>query len=141
MDRQDFLQLLALPGKRIDGDVEFEMVAAKAPALVLRPVDVKNAGGLSIRLCGHYHPTYDAVTFAFDCREAGGPICRVDVRGTMHKQAGRTHKHDLQVDTDPLNNLPQAVARLDLVNLTPRMVWQDLCQRANLIHTGQFIDP
>jgi len=83
----------------------------------------------------------DSVTFNFVCPEAGGPICRVDVRGSPHKQAGRTHKHDLHQPGEPRNNLPTAHARPDLEALTPQQVWTHLCTRANIQHTGTFADP
>jgi len=141
MNRQDFLNLLALPGKRIDEDLVFENVPGKAPNRVLRSVEVFNTGGVKVKLEGHFHPLHDGVTFVFVCPEAGGPICRVDVRGTNHKNQGRTHKHDLHRDADPRDNLPSAHARPDLENLDPSQVWTDLCTRANIQHTGRFADP
>jgi hypothetical protein len=141
MNRTDFLNLLALPGKRIDQDLVFDDVPTKAPNRVLRSVEVFNTGGVKVRLEGHYTPALESVTFVFVCPEAGGPICRVDVRGTNHKAQGRTHKHDLQRESDPRHNLPTAVARPDLEASDPSAIWADLCSRAGIKHTGQFVDP
>lgn len=141
MDRPAFLRLLALPGKRIDQDLVFEEVENKGPNKVLRPVDVFNTGGFKVRLEGHYHPLYQSITFNFVCAEAGGPICRLDVRGQNHKEAGRTHKHDLHREQDPRNNLPAAHARDDLAEMAPVDIWRDLCTRAHIQHTGRFFDP
>ncbi len=141
MTRGDFIALLALDGKRIDDDLVFEDVPGKGPSRVLRTVEVINTGGRKIRLEGHYNERYDSITFCFVCPESGGPICRVDVNGPIHPPAGRTHKHDLVADSDPYRNLPNAIARLDLVGRTPRDVWQILCAQANIQHNGKFIDP
>lgn len=141
MDRQGFINLLALQGKRIDQDMVFEDIPEKAPHRILKSVEVFNTGGIKVRLEGHYTPNHESVTFVFVCPEAGGPICRVDVRGTNHKEQGRTHKHDLHRETDPRNNLPTAHARPDLETLNPAQVWTDLCTRASIQHTGRFVDP
>lgn len=141
MDRTQFTALRDLPGKRIDQDLVYDEDPAHAPLMRLRPVEVFNTGGVKVRLVGSYHPTLDRIGFTFHCKEAGGPICRVDVRGPNHKQAGRTHKHDLHRESDPANDLPTAVARPDLEALAIVAVWQDLCTRAQILHTGAFVDP
>lgn len=141
MDRAQFTALRDLPGKRIDKDLVYEVDPAHAPLKKLKTVDVVNAGGVKVKLDGTFHPLRDAVSFTFSCAAAGGPICRVDVRGTVHKQAGRTHKHDLHQPSDPTNNLPAAQARPDLEALSAREVWRDLCARASIEHHGDFLDP
>ena len=141
MTRNDFLQLLALDAKQVDQNLEFEEIPSKSPTRILKTVEVFNTGGRKVRLEGHYNPIYDSVTFNFVCPEAGGAICRVDVRGTKHGDAGRTHKHNFRSESDPRAQLPHAVARPDLENASPEIVWIDLCERANIHFTGLFIDP
>ena len=63
------------------------------------------------------------------------------VNGTIHPNAGRTHKHDLRKDSDPRNNLPTAIERPDLAGKSIKEVWDILLQQANITHTGTFNEP
>ena len=141
MTRAEFIHLLAAQDKRIDGDLIFEERAGKQPNLVMRSVEVVNGSGLRITLHGHYNKFYGSITFTFACSDAGGPICRLDVRGSPHGNAGRTHKHDLHAETDPRDNLPQAHPRPDLDLSSPVEAWRTLCEQARITHVGQLVDP
>lgn len=136
----EFHQLRNLPGKIIAADIEFKAGKDFRPNQTFEGINILNSLGWEVTLNGTYKPDIPAVTFNFSIRGIG-PICRVDVNGTTHGAAGRTHKHDLRRDEDPRRNLPSATARPDLVGKTPREVWEDLCQRAGIQHTGRFIDP
>ncbi len=140
MTPAEFQQLRDLPGKVVAADIEFKSGKDSRPNQTFEGISVLNALNWEVLLNGTYKPDVPAITFNFSIRGIG-PVCRVDVNGTIHGNAGRTHKHDLRREDDPRRNLPSALARPDLVGLTPRQVWEDLCQRAQIQHTGVFIDP
>ena len=140
MNRQEFEQLRDLPGKRVAADIRFAAVKGASPNLLFSEVPVENSLGLEVVLNGTYKPALPAVTFNFVLRGTG-PICRVTVNGTHHKDAGRTHKNDLRREEDARLNLPSALARPDLDGKTAREVWQTLCQQANIEHVGEFHPP
>ena len=141
MTRAEFEQLRNLPGKRIAADIAFQPSKATSPNLTFENVAVENSLNWEVLLNGTFKPDLPAVTYNFHIKTAGGAVCRVCVNGTKHGSAGRTHKHDLQHESDPRNNLPVDVARPDLVGKTAREVWATLMQQANIQHTGNFTDP
>lgn len=140
MNRQDFEQLRDLPEKRISSDIHWMAPRDGKPNLIFEQVVVENSLGLDVVVNGTFKPDIPSVTYNFVLRGVG-PICRVDVNGPIHGNAGRTHKHDLRRDADARNNLPTAVARADLDNVTPRDVWSTICTQANIRHIGKFNDP
>jgi hypothetical protein len=139
VDRREFELLRDLPGKRIAEDIRFVVTQSTSPNLTFSNVEVENNRGIVLRLNGTYKPGIPSISFNFTTPE--GPICRLDVNSTIHKTAGRTHKHDLRDDADPRQNLPHADAAPDFANLTPPEVWKLLCDRANIEHDGTFHDP
>jgi hypothetical protein len=140
MTRREFEQLRDLPDKVISDDVKFSLTNATSPNLTFEEILITNSLNWEVVLNGTYKPSIPSVTYNFVIRGTG-PICRVCVNAMVHKDVGRTHKHDLQDEQDSRRNLPTAVARPDLVGKTARKIWDDLMQRANIIHTGRFIDP
>jgi hypothetical protein len=141
MTRSEFEQLRDLPGKRITADIVFQRSRVTSPNLTFENVVVENSLNWEVLLNGTFKPDLPSVTYNFYIKSVGGAICRVCVNGMSHLNAGRTHKHDLQHESDPRNNLPVAVSRPDLVGKTAREVWAMLMQQANIQHTGGFIDP
>jgi hypothetical protein len=140
MNRNEFEQLRNLPGKRITGDIVFTAPRDGKPNLVFDQVVVANDLQWDVLLNGTYKPGIPAVSFNFVIRGLG-PVCRIEVNGPIHGDAGRTHKHDLRSADDPRLNLPNAVARTDLEGRSAREVWEMLYQQANIIHEGTFHDP
>lgn len=140
MERHEFEQLRNLPGKRITADITFVSMNGMGPNLVFEQVIVENSLGWDVVLNGTYKPGIPAITFNFVLKKVG-PICRVDVNGTIHGAAGRTHKHDLQREDDPRLNLPTALPRPDLVGKSAKDVWEILCKQANIMHVGKFNEP
>jgi hypothetical protein len=142
MNRTEFERLRDLPGKTITVDIEFSEKRESSPNLTFEQVPIKNALGLDIILNGTFKPHIPSVTFNFH-QKGVGPICRLDVNGTAHGLAGRTHKHDLQDESDqkPSKNLPYAIPRTDLANYSVRQLWDMLCQDANITHDGVFKSP
>ena len=137
MNRSEFEALRSLPDKQITADIRFELKQATSPNLTFEDVPVENALQYEVILNGTFKPDLPSVTFNFVLRGVG-PICRVCVNGALHSGAGRTHKHDLRRESDPRNNLPEAVARPDLADLSVREVWEILLKQANIVHTGAF---
>jgi len=140
MNRREFEQLRDLPDKRVSADIVWTAPRDGKPNLIFEQVELENSLGLDVVIIGTFKPDIPSVTFNFVLRGVG-PICRVDVNGTIHGDAGRTHKHDLRRETDPRNSVPTAVARADLEGKSARGVWNDLCERAKIEHAGTFSDP
>ncbi len=140
MNRREFEELRNFPGKYIENDIEFRPIRGMGPNLVFRDVPVHNNSGLRILLNGTFKPGLNAVTYNFVVSGLG-PICRVDVNGSIHGNAGRTHKHELQHEHDPASNLPYATPRPDLAEKSASDVWEILCRQANIEHRGRFLEP
>ena len=138
MNRAEFEELRDLPNKEVMVDIAF--TPKNATTLIFQDVPVANSLGLDLILDGSFKPDIPAVKYNF-CIKGIGPICRVEVNGRIHKSEGRTHKHDLQTDSCPRNNLPVAKARPDLERLTALQVWQKVCAMASIQHTGRFEEP
>jgi hypothetical protein len=139
MTRKEFEKLRDLPGKRIIGDLVFSAPETASPILLFDSIRVENDLNVELRLNGRFNPFLPSITYNF--RVMGlGPICRVEVNGTMHRGA-RTHKHSLVNEDDPRLNLPNTIARPDLEGKTARAVWLILCVQANIEHEGLFVDP
>ena len=140
VNRQEFENLRDLRGKRIVGDIVWDSPRDGKPNLVFDQIPVENSAGWDVILNGTYKPGIPALTFNFVLR-GSGPICRIDVNGTIHGAAGRTHKHDLRRDDDPRKNLLTAVPGPDLDNKSVVEVWNSLCVAANIEHVGTLRDP
>lgn len=65
----------------------------------------------------------------------------MEVNSNIHKEAGRTHKHEITKETDSRNNLPFAVKREEYESLSVLDGWKKLCDEANIIHEGRLILP
>lgn len=141
MNRQEFEEVRNNPNKTIAQDIAFRPKVRGAKTLEFRDVAILTPDfpGLNLILNGNYNPTLNKVTFNVQVKGAG-PVCRIDVNGTNHGDAGRTHKHSLQrpEDCQPPNNIPYAVPRPELEGLTPEQVFDAFCQQANIKFTGQF---
>jgi hypothetical protein len=140
MTKLEFQQLRDIPGKIIADDITFQSTAETAPNLIFERIQVSNDLGWEVLLNGAFKPGIPSVTFNFVIRGLG-PVCRVCVNGSIHKNAGRTHKHSLENENDPRLNLPGAVPRPDLDGKTSKEIWQILCHQSNIQHTGIFNEP
>lgn len=141
MNRNEFELLRDLPGKVIRGDIKFSRKQALAPLLVAEDLVIENAQGVELRLAVHANPATGAKTVNVHVPGIGA-ICRLDVDGTAHGAAGRSHKHSLQTDRCPDRNLPDGVvARPELAGQPPRAVFGEFCQMAHITHDGTFHDP
>lgn len=141
MDKDEFELLRELDGKVIHANIEFRADSKTMPNLIFDQIVVENAMGYDLLLNGNYRPAIPSVTFNFVIK-GQGPICRLDVNGTIHKESGRNHKHELQKSGDSNTNLPFAVKRDDLATCsTVKEIWETLCQEARISHSGEFIEP
>lgn len=140
MDRREFEELRDLPGKTVDCDIQFGAPTEAAPLLLFDNIPVTNSLGIDLRLHGKYNPLIRSIVFNFRIPQVG-PICRLEVNGTMHG-GSRTHKHSLHVEEDPRQNLPTKVKpRPDLERKTLREVWETLCREAKIVHNGRLVEP
>ncbi|HJT77233.1 MAG TPA: hypothetical protein VJ739_08525 [Gemmataceae bacterium] len=144
MTRDEFEELRRSP-KTIEGDIAFYPYEQDAEVWVFEGIKVENHLGYTLFLNGAYDPRTGYIKFNFALKAEGrrqsGPICRLEVRGKVHRDAGRTHKQDLREPRCMRRNLPHAVARDELEKLGLRQVWETLCRQANIDHTGQFTEP
>jgi hypothetical protein len=146
MTRDEFEQLRDLPSKTIQGDIEF-IPTASNPDVLRFEERISNSLGLEVIVNGNYRKMIPSLTFNF--RVTGiGAICRFDINSTLHPDANtmipvRTHKHSLQADTCPKDNLPHAVERTDLdLTLDDYIVerlWRQVCKEARIKHKGALI--
>lgn len=143
MDRAQFETLRDLPDKVIYEEIVFAANKNAAPTVLFGPVPVYNSLNIEVMLHAHFNPNIPSLTFNFSVKDAGGPICRVDVNGNIHGNAGRTHKHELMTPDCPRLNLPTANARgdFDLTTMTPHEVWNIVCAEANITHRAGFQNP
>jgi len=141
MDKANFVALRDLEGKFIESTISYVPIAGHPDVLGFEKVKVNTSSGVELlRLDGEFDPRSGKIVFTFIVAGVG-PICRYCVNGAIHGKVGRTHKHSLRTPEDPLRNLPFAVAREDLTELTVTEVWQKLCTEAKISHGGQFFDP
>jgi hypothetical protein len=139
MNQLEFQALRDLRGKRITGDILFLRTIGSGPNLVFDNVRIENTENFEVVLNGTLKPNIPSLTFNFVLRGVG-PICRLDVNGTIHDPVGRTHKHKLINESDPRKNLPTAFKRSDIdsTNFDVKKVWSQLCAQANIQHDGEL---
>jgi len=109
MDRDGFEGLHALDDKVIRGDIRFSQPRAARPLMVVDGLAIENGSSIDVRLNINYNPETGAKTFNVYVPGAG-PICRLDVDGAAHGDAGRCHKHELRSERCPDRNLPDTPA-------------------------------
>lgn len=140
MNRVEFEQLRALPGKILREDLVLRLDPRNGKTLRAKDVRVENEIGWGISVDFHYDPRFPKFVINFSA-DGVGPICRLCVNGTQHKDTGRYHKHELKMLRDPALNLPFALRVDNLHDKTPSEVWKWLCREANIDHQGVFHDP
>ncbi|WPU66271.1 hypothetical protein [Peredibacter starrii] len=139
MEQSEFQSLLKVK-KTIRSDIKFVEDKNNPSSLIFEDVIVENDLGWEVYLNGTFKPELNTVVFNFVIQNIG-PVCRVCVRGSIHKDAGRTHKHEYQSILDSRRNLRSAHSRKDLDQLRAREVFNILCEQANIELVGNFIDP
>lgn len=141
MNRTEFEALRDLPSKRIRQDIRWTRRTALRPLLETDGIVIENTEDLELRRNLNFNPENGSKTVNVYVRGLG-PICRLDVDGTRHGDAGRSHKHALREDRCPDRNLPDGVmARHELSGQSMREVFQEFCRLALIEHEGTFQDP
>ena len=141
MNRAEFEALRDVPGKVITGDIKFPKRQATMPALMAENIAIENSAGVELRLNIMFNPEIGSKTFNVHVPGVG-PICRLDVDGTVHRPAGRSHKHSVANPRCPDRNLPDGVVdRADLSGKTLRELFDTFCQMAQIRHDGAFVAP
>lgn len=141
MNRTEFEALRDIPGKVIRQDIRFSKRQATAPAVVAEGITITNTGNVELRLNITFNAEVGSKTFNVHVPGVG-PICRLDVDGTPHRPAGRSHKHALQSERCPDRNLPDGVVdRADLSGQSVRELFDVFCAIGNIEHIGAFESP
>lgn len=141
MNRRDFEALRDVPDKRIVVDIRLGPKQATQPLLTMDRIEIENSQGVQIWMNINFNPESGAkginVTLVGE-----GPICRLDVDGSVHGAAGRSHKHSVQDEMSISRSLRDGVVpRPDLGGKTLREVFDSFCAAANIAHVGTFYDP
>jgi len=141
MDRHTFETLRDLPGKTISVPIRLSQKQSTQPILSADRIPIENSEGVTLWMNLNYNPETGAkginVTLVGE-----GPICRLDVDGANHRDAGRSHKHSLQDERSIRRCLRDGVIpRADLSGKPMREVFDDFCRSANIVHTSTFADP
>lgn len=142
MNRTEFEALRDLAGKVIRGDITFSSGRKAAPLMVAEDLHIENTQEVDARLTITYNPEVGSITF--NVHVVGvGPICRLDVRGPMHRPAGRSHKHALKNDRCPDRNLPDEVEdRPELLASSTSDLFKEFCRLGTITHVeGVFHSP
>lgn len=141
MNRTEFEAIRDIPGKVIRGDIRLSRRQATAPALVADGIVIENAAGAELRLNISFNPAVGSKTFNVHVPGLG-PICRLDVDGTAHRPAGRSHKHSLISERCPDRNLRDGVDdRPELEGKPLTEVFAVFCAMAGISHEGSFDFP
>lgn len=141
MNRTEFEALRDLTGKRITQDIRFARRAALRPAVEVADILIENESGVDLRMNMHFNPETGSKTVNVYV-PGTGPICRLDVDGTRHGDAGRSHKHALQTERCPDRNLPDGVAKRDeLSGKSIKEVFDAFCDLAAIEFSGSFDSP
>ncbi|MBK9753971.1 MAG: hypothetical protein IPO88_10770 [Nannocystis sp.] len=141
MNRRDFESLRALPGKTISGPIRLSQKQATHPLLTADRIPIENDQGITVWMNINYNP--ETGTKGINVTLAGeGPICRLDVDGAPHGDAGRSHKHAVLDEQSVRRGLRDGVRpRPDLSGKSLRQVFAEFCATANITHHGVFEAP
>ncbi len=138
MNRTEFEALRDLPGKAIRRDIRCVQSRFLAPVLEADKIVIENSAGIELRMNLSFNPITGKKTVNVYV-PGQGPICRLDVDGPKHGDAGRCHKHSLQNERCPERNLPDgALAYPNLSGANMRTVFDEFCRIAGIDFLGTF---
>jgi len=141
MNRTGFEALRDMPDKAISDDIAFVRRRALQPVLEVDGIVIANREAVYLRMNLRFNPETGSKTVNVYV-PGQGPICRLDVDGPRHADAGRSHKHALQSERCPNRNLPDDVVSCqDLSGKTMREVFDEFCRIASIRFSGAFHDP
>jgi hypothetical protein len=138
MNRLEFEALRDLPDKVIRDSIRLTQKLASRPLLTAEKIPIENTAGYPLVMNIHFNPETDYkginVTLSGE-----GPICRLDVDGTNHGAAGRSHKHSVQDEQSIRRNLRDGVIpRKDLSGKSLSDVVCDFFERAQIRFEGEL---
>jgi hypothetical protein len=138
MNRSEFEALRALPDKVIRDSIRLTPKQATRPLLTAERIPIENSAGYSLFVNINLNPETGSkginVTLAGE-----GAICRLDVDGTNHGAAGRSHKHSVQDEQSVRKSLRDGVVpRSDLSGKPLRDVFRDFCEKARITFEGEL---
>jgi hypothetical protein len=138
MDRSEFESIRDIPNKRIVGELKLYRRGAVLESLELK---IENELNVDLRLNVTLNP--EAGGKKFNVHIPGiGPICRLEVDGLQHGEAGRSHKHALKKPECPRRNLHEDVTpRPELAGKELQEVFVEFCRLANIECEGEFEIP
>ena len=127
--------------KTVNEDVSFEFAPKETRVLEFKNIVIlTDSVPYVVTIHGRYLCRTREISYTF-VAEGVGPIARYDIRGSRHRNAGRTHFQSMRTLSCPRQNLPHADARPDLEDFNAEQTWQVLLSEAGLTHTGNFFRP
>jgi hypothetical protein len=127
--------------KSITEDIFFRPSAGHNEVYIFDEIGFVGESCEGMYVTGDYNCRTGSLAVNFQLRGVGA-VHRYCLGGPIHKDSGRYHEHLIQNEKDVGSaNLPYAVPRTDLVNLSPKVAWLTICKEAKIAHTGKFSDP
>lgn len=125
--------------RRSGANIRFSPKPYGKPKLVATDIGIENTGDVAIKLDVTYNPILDSINLNVSAT-GEGPICRLDVRHTNHRESGRTHKHELTSEKD-VPTLPFAIAVPEAEDLPLEEAFRLFCRMSNIEFEGSFHEP
>jgi hypothetical protein len=138
MNRQDF-DALWIDGKSIVEDITFIASTGYTDVFSFDDIEILTPD-VDLRVSGTFSCRSGALAINFVVIGLG-PVHRYCLGGNRHGESGRYHQHIIQKAEDSRLNLPYAVPRDDLKDLSPEVAWQRICQESSITHSGRFFPP
>ncbi len=141
MTRAEYEHFLNTEDKRIEANVTFTQRPQHPSILASGSLKIDNPLRIDATLEIHYNPDADSKVFSIVVADVG-PVCRLCVDNTPHRQLGRSHKHRLGTPECPKQNLRDHVEdRPDLAGRGVEELFQTFCELARIQHIGTFTAP
>lgn len=141
MFRQEFEALWAERNKCVNEDIAYQRApGARRELYFFDCIPIICQSGIALAVSGSYSCRTGAITFNFTV-EGVGPVTRYCIGGTEHGRSGRYHQHLLRHESCSRRNLPYAEQRLNMVGMSAKKIWQEICTEADINHTGTFFEP
>jgi hypothetical protein len=135
VERTEFEALRDYPDKTINQDVKLAYEKHGQPLYTADNIQVQ---GTNVDLLINLSYVPEIRKFTINVQVRGrGPICRLCVNGQQHKDAGRTHKHDVRT-VGCIGHLPHAVARRGFEGMSVADAWKLFCKEASIVHNGSL---
>ena len=142
MTKAEAEHFYGLPGKIIDGDIQFGQKQGHPAMRVAEGLVVNNSLGWRAKLSTPWNVDDDSKVFNIHVDTEKGAICRLCVDNQPHAPCGRSHKHFVLTPTCPRNNLPSGLTdRPDLDGKSLSEIFHAFCVMIHVTHNGNFSEP